>query len=102
MALLAGSWATWVPPMLWPVLPLIVIAVISCVVVNVITMPSAGVAGIVIVPVASVPAGLMISVVVPEAKVYEKPVVRAWKSYDCKTPLFPSIFVGMVFTRTKC
>ena len=41
-------------------------------------MPSAGDAGIVIVPVASVPAGWASKVVMPEAKVYEKPVVRTW------------------------
>jgi hypothetical protein len=62
----------------------------------VMTMPSAGEAGIVIVPVASVPAGLAIRVVVPAANVYEKPVVKTWKSYDCKTPLVPLIAVGMV------
>lgn len=64
--------------MLCPALALTVKAVIICVELNVITMPSAGEPGIVIVPVASVPAGLAISVVMPVAKVYEKPVTRTW------------------------
>jgi hypothetical protein len=45
-----------------PVLAATVSAVIACVVLNVITMPSAGAAGIVMVPVANVPAGFIISV----------------------------------------
>ena len=64
--------------MLWPELALTVKAVMICEELNAISMPSAGAAGIVIVPVASVPAGWMISVVVPAANVYEKPVVRTW------------------------
>jgi hypothetical protein len=43
-------------------LPAIVSAVICCVVLNVTTIPSLGLAGIVIVPVANVPAGFIISV----------------------------------------
>ena len=64
--------------MLWPELALTVKAVMICVELNAISMPSAGAAGMMIVPVASVPAGWMISVVVPAAKVYEKPEVRTW------------------------
>jgi hypothetical protein len=55
--------------MVWPVLALTVSEVIVCVVLNVITMPSAGAAGIVIVPVANVAAGFIISVWTPAAKV---------------------------------
>jgi hypothetical protein len=55
--------------MVWPVLALTVSAVMAFVLLNVMTMPSAGAAGIVIVPVASVPAGFIISVWTPAAKV---------------------------------
>jgi hypothetical protein len=60
------------------VFPLTVKAVIVCEELKVIDIPSAGAAGIVIVPVANVPAGFITSVVVPAAKVYENPVVGAW------------------------
>jgi hypothetical protein len=46
----------------WPVLAETVSAVICFVLLKVITMPSAGAAGIVMVPVANVPAGFIISV----------------------------------------
>jgi hypothetical protein len=46
----------------WPVFALTVSVVIACVLLKVTTMPSAGAAGIVTVPVASVPAGFRISV----------------------------------------
>jgi len=79
----------------WPVLALTVNAVMICEELMVTTMPSAGEAGIVTVPVASVPNGFRITVVMPVGKVYEKPVSGAWYSYDCKTPLLPSILVVM-------
>jgi hypothetical protein len=50
-------------------LPLSVKAEINLVELNVIVIPSAGAAGIVIVPVANVPAGSIIREVVPAAKV---------------------------------
>jgi hypothetical protein len=77
IALLAGNLATCDPPIDWPVLPFNVSAVISCVVEMVIVIPSAGADGIVIVPVAKVPAGFITRTFVPAAKVYENPVVGA-------------------------
>jgi hypothetical protein len=52
-------------------------AVISCDELKEMAIPSAGAAGIVIVPVANVPAGCITRTVVPAANVYEKPVVEA-------------------------
>jgi hypothetical protein len=45
--------------MVWPALALTVSAVMACVLVNVMVIPSNGAAGIVIVPVARVPAGFI-------------------------------------------
>ena len=55
--------------MLWPELAETVSAVMIWLELNLIVMPSAGVAGIVIVPVANVPAGFITNVCTPDANV---------------------------------
>jgi hypothetical protein len=55
--------------MLWPVFALTVSAVMIWLELNVMVMPSAGAEGIVIVPVANVPAGFITRLVVPAANV---------------------------------
>jgi len=64
----------------WPVLALTVRAVMAFVLLNVMVMPSEGEAGIVIVPVASVPAGFITNTVPVDdgVKVYVNAVVRTW------------------------